>query len=146
MSQYPTGYPPPPYAAPPPVARRPMNWLGSTALAMAIVGLVFCFSVIGGVVCGVVAVILGVSGRGRVKRGEATNGAVATAGIALGALAVVVSLAVIAVWVRIYHEVDVPAYVACVSETSDQQAAQKCTDELRDRIQHDLGVTTPPTA
>ncbi len=119
-----------------------MNWLGTTALVMAIVGLILCWSVFGGVIFGVMAIIVGVNARGRVRRGEATNGSVATSGIALGVLAVVVSLAVIAIWVRLYQEVDAPAYVDCVAKTSDQQGAEKCADELRQRVQHELGETS----
>ena len=72
--------------------------LGIAALIVAILGLVFCWSVVRGIVLGVVAVILGFVGRGRVKSGEASNGGVALAGIVLGALAVVVSLTFIAIW------------------------------------------------
>jgi len=120
-----------------------MNWIGTTALATAIVGLMLCWSVVGGVILGVIAIIVGVSARGRVKRGEATNGAVATAGIALGLLAVVVSLAVIPIWVRLYQEVDAPAYVDCATKASDQQGIAKCADELRQRVQDELGVAPP---
>jgi hypothetical protein len=146
MSQYQTGYPPPPplpYATPPHIPRRPVNWIGTTALLTAIVGLILCWSVVGGVTFGVIAIIVGVNARGRAKRGEATNGPVATAGVALGVLAVVVSLAVIAIWVRFYREVDGPAYVDCVATASDQQGIAKCADELRQRIQDELGVTAP---
>ena len=92
---YPGGYPPPPpppyggypgypgysgYPGPP--QSEPKNGLGLAALILAIIGLLLCWSVAGGIVLGVVAVILGFLGRGRVKRGEADNGGVAIAGIA----------------------------------------------------------------
>jgi hypothetical protein len=146
MSQYPTGYPPPPplpYATPSHIPRRPLNWIGTTALLTAIVGLILCWSVFGGVIFGVIAVIVGVNARGRVKRGEATNGPVATAGVVLGVLAVVVSLAVIGIWARLYQEVDAPGYVDCVTKASNQQGVAKCADELRQRVQDELGVTPP---
>ena len=75
---YPGGYPPPPphYGGYPPPA--PKNGLGTASLVVAIISL---FTVFGGIVLGVVAVILGFLGRGRVKRGEATNGGIAMAGI-----------------------------------------------------------------
>ena len=65
----------------------------------------------------------------------------ATGGIVLGVLAVVVSLAVIAVWVRVFGEVGVPAYVDCVSKTSERQGIEKCADELRQRVEDELGIT-----
>ena len=84
---YPGAYPPPPPApyagyAPPPVG--PKNGLGIAALIVAIIGLVFCWTVVGGIILGVVAVIIGFLARGRVNRGEASNGGVAIAGIVLG--------------------------------------------------------------
>ena len=56
---YPGGYPPPPQPysgfAPPPTG--PRNGLGIAALVIAIVGLVFCWTVAGGVILGLTAVI-----------------------------------------------------------------------------------------
>jgi hypothetical protein len=144
MSQYPGGHPPPPYAMGPQIRPKSMNWLGSTALALAIVGLVLCWSVVGGVLFGVTAVILGFSAHGRVTRGQADNDAVATGGIALGALAVIMSLAVIAIWVRVYHDVDVPAYADCVSSAPERQGVDRCGDELRQRVEDELGITVEP--
>nr|MCH9732457.1 DUF4190 domain-containing protein [Actinomycetes bacterium] len=98
---YQGSYPPPPpqYGGypggyPPPAAAAPKNGMGVASLVVAIIAL---FSVVGGVVLGVVAVILGFLGRGRVKRGEADNGGVAIAGIVLGLLSIVVSIVVIAI-------------------------------------------------
>ena len=67
---YPGSYPPPPpppYAGytPPPTA--PKNGLGIASLVIAIIGL---FTIFGGLLLGIVAVILGFIGWGRAKRGE----------------------------------------------------------------------------
>src|SRR5690606_40465670 len=77
---YPVPPPPPPYGGYPghPAApTAPQNGLGIAALVVAIVALLFFWSVLGGIVGGIVAVILGVLAPGRVKRGAATNGGVA---------------------------------------------------------------------
>jgi hypothetical protein len=140
MTQYPASYPPPPYAGLTPVPAKPKNWLGATALVLAILGLVLSISIVGGVTLGVIAMIVGLSGRRRAKRGEATNGEVATAGIVLGALAIVVSLAVIAIWVRGYEEVDFGSYVTCVSKNSDPQSIQKCANEFQQRVNEKFGL------
>ncbi len=102
---YPGGYPPPPpqpYSgfAPPPTG--PRNGLGIAALVIAIIGLVFCWTVAGGVILGLIAVIIGFVAQGRVKRGEATNGGVAIAGIVLGFLAIIVSLIFIPIWIGVF--------------------------------------------
>jgi hypothetical protein len=146
---YPGSYPPPPpqpYSGftPPPIG--PRNGLGIAALVIAIIGLVFCWTVAGGVILGVVAVIIGFVARGRVTRGEASNGGVAIAGIVLGFLAIIVALIFIPIWIGVFDEVGGSSYVDCLSKAgSDNQAIQKCADQFRDRIQNQLSITPTPT-
>jgi hypothetical protein len=150
MTGYPGGYPPPPqqpyYGGYQPPPTGPKNGLGIAALVAAIVGLVFCWSVFGGVVLGVVAVILGIIGYGRAKRGQATNTGVAIAGIVLGARAVIVSLAFIPIWMGVFSEVGGSDYVDCVSRAgSDPKAVEACANQLRDRMENQFSVTVTPT-
>jgi hypothetical protein len=146
---YPGSHPPPPpqpYSGftPPPIG--PRNGLGIAALVIAIIGLVFCWTVAGGVILGVVAVIIGFVARGRVTRGEASNGGVAIAGIVLGFLAIIVALIFIPIWIGVFDEVGGSSYVDCLSKAgSDNQAVQKCADQFRDRIQNQLSITPTPT-
>ena len=131
--------------APPPIG--PKNGLGIAALIVAIIGLVFCWTVFGGIMLGLVAVIIGFVARGRVKRGEATNGGVAVAGIVLGILAIVLGLVFIPIWYGVFHEVGGTDYVDCLSKAgSDQHAVQQCADQFRDRVQDKFSVTLTTTA
>ncbi|MGU3651605.1 DUF4190 domain-containing protein [Mycolicibacterium sp. A43C] len=141
-----------PAAAPPPYPVRqtgPRNGVGAGALMVAVAALVFSWSVIGGVIGGIIAVVLGVTGRGRARRGEADNGPVAIAGMALGALAVVVGIAAVPVWSGFLGDAGVGDYLSCMekaigeSGTSlDPAAQQKCENEFRDRIEHISGLGT----
>jgi len=145
---YPGGYPPPPQPysgfAPPPTG--PRNGLGIAALVIAIIGLVFCWTVAGGVILGLTAVIIGFVAQGRVKRGEATNGGVAIAGIVLGFLAIIVSLIFIPIWIGVFQQVGGTDYVDCLSKAgSDQQAIQKCADQFRERVENQFSITVTPT-
>jgi hypothetical protein len=147
---YPGGYPPPPppqpYAgfAPPPTG--PKNGLGIAALVIAIIGLVFCWTVVGGIILGLCAVIIGFVARGRLKRGEATNGGVAIAGIVLGFLAIIVSLIFIPIWFGVFEEVGGTDYVDCVSKAgNDAEAIQQCADQFRDRVENEFSITITPT-
>ncbi len=77
------------------VQQAPRNGLGIAALILGIVGVVigiipFFFWVAG--ILGVIGLILGFVGRGRARRGEATNGTMALWGIITSAVAVVVSI------------------------------------------------------
>ena len=150
MTGYPGGYPPPPqqpyYGGYQPPPTGPKNGLGIAALVLAIVGLVFCWSVFGGVVLGVIAVILGIVGFGRAKRGQATNTGVAIAGVVLGALAVIVSLAFIPIWMGVFSEVGGTDYLDCVSRAgSDPKAVEGCANQLRDRMENQFSITVTPT-
>ncbi len=150
---YPGGYPPQPYGGyggyggypAPPAA--PKNGLGTASLVVAIISL---FTLFGGVVLGVVAVILGFLGRGRVKRGEATNGGVAMAGILLGILSIIVSIAafvIIGVFgVALFNEVGGTDYIDCVNNAgSDQAAVQECAEEFTQRVEDEFSITVTPT-
>ena len=146
---YPGGYPPPPPApysgfTPPPVG--PKNGLGIAALVVAIIAL---FSVVGGIVLGVVAIILGVLGLQRARRGEATNGGIAIAGIVLGILSIIEAIVVIVLSVWAFNEVGGTDYVDCLSKAgSDQDAVQQCADQFQDRVENQFSVTltTPAPA
>ena len=143
---YPGSYPPPPpqpYAgyAPPPTA--PKNGLGIAALVIAIIALL---SVVGGVVLGVVAIILGFLGWGRAKRGEANNGGIAIAGIVLGFLSIIEAIVVIGLFVWGFDRVGGTDYVDCLSRAgNDEQAVQQCADQFRDRIGNEFSITITPT-
>lgn len=142
-------YPPPPpqpYAGygPPPIG--PRNGLGITALTLAVVGLLFSWTIAGGIILGLVALIIGFAARGRVKRGEATNGGLALSGIVLGALAIVLGLVFIPVWIGFFSQLGVGDYVDCMQKAGNDRAAQlQCENNMRDKIETDYGVTITPT-
>jgi hypothetical protein len=145
---YPGAYPPPPmpygdYYPGAPVP--PRNGLGVAALVLAVVALVASCSVAGGLVLGISAIIIGVLARGRVNRGEANNGGVAMTGIILGALAVVVSLAFIALYLNVFNEYGGRDLVSCVQEAGgDNDRVQQCMDEFQQRVDAGTGRTNTP--
>jgi amino acid transporter len=140
---YPGGYPPPPpqpYAGSmPPPAAPPKNGMGIASLVVAIVGLLTVF---GGILLGVVAIILGFIGVGRVKRGEATNRGVAIAGIVLGVLGIAVSIAAIALAVWGFKEVGGNDLVDCIQRAGNDEAAQQqCQDDFQTSLEDKFSVT-----
>ncbi|MFD1919481.1 DUF4190 domain-containing protein [Streptomyces beijiangensis] len=96
----PTGAPFP--GMPQPLMQQPRNGLGVAALVVGVVGVVFGFIYfmfwLSGPL-GVLALIFGIVGLGRVRKGQATNKAMAIAGIALGGVAT--ALAVIGLVVTV---------------------------------------------
>ncbi|MET8942915.1 DUF4190 domain-containing protein [Streptomyces sp. NPDC004542] len=72
------------------------NGMGTAALSLGILAAIcFCLWPLA-IVLGVLAVIFGGIGRGKARRGEATNGGQALAGIVCGAAGIVLGLAMIA--------------------------------------------------
>jgi hypothetical protein len=141
-------YPPPPpqpyagYSAPP---IGPRNGLGIAALVIAIIGLALCASVVLGVILGIVAVVIGFAARGRVKRGEANNGGIAIAGIVLGFVAIIASLAFIAIWWAVFKEVGGQDYLDCISKAGNDAAkVQQCADQFRHHVEERYSVTLTP--
>lgn len=74
-------------------APRPRNGVGIAALVFGVLAILTCWWLpIIGFLIGLLALILGVVGRGRAKRGAATNGGLAVAGVVLGALAMIANV------------------------------------------------------
>jgi hypothetical protein len=103
----------------------PRNGLGTGALVCGILGVVGIITVVGGIVLGIVAVVLGILGRGRAKRHEATNGSSATAGIVLGAIALVLSGALIAFGFSLLTGESGEELRDCLADAGSDAAAQR---------------------
>lgn len=136
----PQQYQQPYYGYPPPTA--PRNGLGIASLVLAIVALVSVWSVFGGAVLGIAAVVTGFVGWRRVKRGEANNGGVAIAGIVLGFLGILVGLVFIGVWMALWNDAGGDSYFDCLQNAGpDQRRQQQCADQFREKVQDRFGVT-----
>ena len=126
-----------PYGTYPGAPAAPRNGLGIAALVTAIVAVISSFTIFGGIALGVVAVILGVIAKGRVKRGEADNGGVALAGILLGVAAIVVSVAFMVFGVWVFKTVGGGDYVDCVQQAGEDQAkVEQCTEDFRQSVEN----------
>jgi chromate transport protein ChrA len=79
-------------------AGKPKNGLGVASLIIGILALVGSLTVVGGLVLGVLAAILGVLARAQVRHGQASNGDTAMTGVVLGVLAVIASLIFALFW------------------------------------------------
>lgn len=129
-----------------PATATPRNGLGIASLVVAILAVVSSLSVAGGIVLGIVAVILGFAGRGRVKKGEANNGGVALAGIILGFLGIVAGLVSIVIWMQLIKDTGAGDYFDCMSKAGQNRSAQvQCEDEFRQSVENQFSVTLTPT-
>ncbi len=145
---YPGAYPPAPspYGEYPSVPAAPRNGLGIAALVTAIVALIATVTIFGGIGLGLVAVILGIVAYGRVRRGDADNGGVAIAGIVLGIVAIVVSVALVFFGVWVFKSIGGGDYVECVQQAGQDQAkVDQCTEEFRQSVENRFSNQTRPS-
>lgn len=145
---YPGSYPAPPpppyagYAAPP---AGPKNGLGLAALISSILSLPAAFTIVGGFVLALAGIILGFLGFSRARKGEATNGGIAVAGIIVGVLGIVASSVLIAVGVWGFYKVGGGDYFDCMRRAGSDRAAQsRCEDEFRGNLENRFSITLTP--
>ena len=113
---------------------RAGNGLGTAALVLGIIAVLLGVVLIGGLF-GLVAIVLGIVGRGRARRGQATNGGAALAGALLGALGVTIAMAVIVTVFAVFAE-PISNYRQCINRAGNNVAAQQvCNVNLRDRLE-----------
>ena len=121
----------PPYAAGG-RAGPPRNGMGIAALILGIVALLGFWTIVVGIVFGLLALIFGIIGRKRAARREATNGGAALAGAILGGVALAGSLLVLALVGAFFvtHKSDIQKYRDCVNRAQSDQQRQDCANQF----------------
>jgi hypothetical protein len=113
----------------------PKNGFGIAALVLGILALVTCFTVVGGILLGLAAIVFGVLGRGRAKKGLADNGGMALAGLILGLLGLLASVAIAAAVGSVLSRGDFGNLTECLeSAGQDQAAIDECSAEFEDSV------------
>ena len=126
------GYGSAPYGSAP--RRPPRNGLGIAALVLGILALLTALFVVGGAF-GIAAIVLGFLGRGRAKRGEATNGGMALAGIVLGVLSLLLTVLVLVGVASLFQSEQFSNLADCLeSAGNDRAAQQQCQAEFEEDV------------
>lgn len=128
---------PPPmasYSGPPPAQAR--NGLGTAALVLGILSLPAILTIVLGILFGLLAVIFGIIGQRRARRGEATNAGVAVAGLVTGAIGLVVSVVLIALGLSFFfsHKTQINNYAQCLQAAHTTQARNHCATQFNHQI------------
>jgi hypothetical protein len=118
----------PGYGAPP---ARTRNGFGIAALLLGLLALLLCWTILGGIIFGILALIFGLLGRGRAKRGEATNGGQAIAGVVLGVIGGLIAIGLIAIGVSLLNSPAGRSYQQCVQQSNyDPAKIEQCASEF----------------
>ncbi len=112
-----------------PIAAQRRNGYGITGFVAGLVSICLFWTV----VAPAAALGFGIAGHRRVARGEATNGGLAVAGVVLGALGLLIGIAVDAY--AFAHRDALRNYVTCVDDAAGNKAAiEVCRTKLDDDL------------
>jgi uncharacterized membrane protein len=126
----------PPYGTPPPATARPLGaGMAIAALVLGILAVLLCWTVVGGVLFGLIAVVLGAVASGRARRRVATGRGMAIAGIVLGLLGLVLSVGLVFIGVSLFNSSGGKTLTECLQNAQDDQAK---IDKCREEFQRDL--------
>ncbi|WP_055694736.1 DUF4190 domain-containing protein [Streptomyces prasinopilosus] len=106
------------------------NGFGITALVLGLAGAVLFWTVVGGIVLGLLALVFGVIGYRRAKRGLATNGTMSVIGAVIGALVLVVSSVLLAVGAALFNSDEFKNYTDCVEHAGTEADRRQCAEDF----------------
>jgi amino acid permease len=107
------------------------NALAVVALILGIVACVLFWTVIGGILIGLIAVVLGIIAAVKARKGRAPHRAMAIIGAVLGALALIASVIIVAVGVSILNSSEFKNFNDCVQHANSQAARDQCTKDFK---------------
>ena len=120
------------YGTPP---AQPRNGFGIAALVLGLLALVLCWTIIGGVLLGLLALIFGLIGRARARRGQATNGGMSVAGLVLGVLGLLLGIGLAAFGVSLLNSPAGHDYQQCIQQAgSDGGKLEQCLTEFGSKV------------
>lgn len=122
-----------------PGEQRSRNGMGIAALVLGLFAVLLSWTIIGGILLGILALIFGLVGRSRAKRGEATNGGVSVAGAVVGVVGLLISVGLVVFGVSLINSPAGQDLRQCIEQSrGDAAAIQECEEEFRRDVQPDV--------
>ncbi|WP_329459364.1 DUF4190 domain-containing protein [Streptomyces sp. NBC_01497] len=125
----------PPYADAGP-RPRPGNGMAVAALVLGIVACVLFWTVFGGIVLGVVAIVLGFVGARRARGGRAPRRGMAVVGVVLGVLGLIAGGVILGLGVSILNSDGFKSYSDCLQHAHGRADQHKCADDFSHDVSH----------
>lgn len=111
-----------------------------SALVLGVLALLLCWTVVGGILLGLLAIVLGLIAAGRAKRGEAGGRGMAITGVVLGLLGMVLAGVLIAAGASLLNSDSGKDLRNCLEEAGDDQArVEQCQRDFQDQLEDQLG-------
>jgi hypothetical protein len=119
----------------------PRNGFGTAALVLGILAIVLCWSAVGGIVLGVLAIIFATLGIRRAGRGEATNKGMSIAGLVTGIIGLIIGV-IFAVALGSFLSIfrgSVSDLQNCLNQANgDNAKIQQCDTQYQQQIQQKI--------
>lgn len=109
---------------------KPGNGMAITALVLGIVALLFFWTVLGGIVLGLLALIFGIIGARKARGGRAPYGKMGVIGAVLGALGLIASGIIVAVGASILNSDEFKNFDDCIQHADTQSERDACAKDF----------------
>ncbi|MFD7750048.1 DUF4190 domain-containing protein [Streptomyces sp. NPDC059698] len=120
-----------PYGGPAP-ART--NGFAVAALVLGLVACLFFWTIVGGLLLGLLAVVFGVVAALRTRQGRAPRRAMAIVGAAFGALGLIGSAIVLVLAVSVFDSQKFQDFQDCVEQADSRAAEDRCSEDFVDDL------------
>ncbi|CAM5236987.1 MULTISPECIES: DUF4190 domain-containing protein [Streptomyces] len=135
-------YPDSPYSAPPAAGHDPYggqppartNGFAVAALVLGLLACLFFWTVVGGLLLGLLAVVFGIIAALRTRQGRAPRRVMAIVGAAFGALGLIGSAIVLVVAVSVFDSPEFKDFETCMDRANGRAAEDRCTEDFIDEL------------
>lgn len=124
-----------PYTAPEPTPAR-SNGLAVAALVLGIIACLLFWTVLGGILLGLLAVVFGIIGVRRARGGRAPRRTMAIVGAVLGALGLIASTVIVIIGVSLFNSEEFDSFQDCMDSANSQSEKDQCADDFSEGVQN----------
>ncbi|OCC12479.1 DUF4190 domain-containing protein [Streptomyces sp. PTY087I2] len=135
-------YPDSPYSAPPAAGHDPYggpppartNGFAVAALVLGLLACLFFWTIVGGLLLGLLAVVFGVIAALRTRQGRAPRRVMAIVGAAFGALGLIGSAVFLVVAISVFDSQEFKDFENCMDRAYGRAAEDRCTEDFIDEL------------
>ncbi|MFE3208053.1 DUF4190 domain-containing protein [Streptomyces niveus] len=124
-----------PYTAPEPAPAR-SNPLAVAALVLGIIACLLFWTIAGGILLGLLAVVLGIMGIRRARGGRAPHRTMSIVGVVLGALGLVVSTVLVVIGVSLLNSDEFENFGDCMRQADSQSEKDQCAEDFSKDVEN----------
>ena len=105
--------------------------LAITALVLGILAILLSWTVLGGFILGLIAIIVGAIGSSNAKKGHATGRGMAIGGIVTGVIGILIAGVITALAAFVFSKADFGSLQECVNQAQNQSEIDQCEREFQ---------------